>query len=379
MKRKVLILGESYMNLEMKIEAMSKEGSVTYGDKYSFHPYGKTDAAAITAAKMGGTCVLCTKLANDMNGARLKKYYESCGVDTRMISSVENAQTGFSVTLYDDGGDCRHYVSKGANRYFTKADVDEAFGIFPDFFLVPQEALSCVEPDKKEPVAQLESDDALDEDIAAEELKKPSGDVAPEKPVAKDGDIPEKAESQQVEDPRGRNELALYACNKAMEKKIDMIVDYSSASSDLPLSEFTGIKVLIISDDTLYKITGFYPNSDDRTIRSLVALQSKIKSRYYVVLTGEDTSFIYDGSAYEKVTLPVPEKEKKDIAPKMKETYTGAFIAEYLETKNVVRACTYAGVASLLTKSNDGVLEHIPTRSEVEAYISEKHINTMKW
>ena len=35
---------------------------------YGFHPYGMTAAAAVTVGKMGGKCVLCSKLAKDSNG-----------------------------------------------------------------------------------------------------------------------------------------------------------------------------------------------------------------------------------------------------------------------------------------------------------------------
>ena len=63
----------------------------------------------------------------------------------------------------------------------------------------------------------------------------------------------------------------------------------------------------------------------------------------------------------------------------MKETFVGAFITEYMATKNVVRASIYAMITSLLTKSNDGVLEHIPTKAEVDEIIKERNINTIKW
>ena len=300
-KRKVLIIGESYMNLEMETDSLLKNGNITYGGKYGFHPYGMTAAAAITVGKMGSRCVLCSKLANDSNGSRLRGYYEANGLDTAMITSPENAQTGFSVTLYDNKGEIEHYVSKGANAFFTKKDTQ------------------CCE----------------------------------------------KSES-----------LALYACNEAMKRRVDMIVDYNSSSSSLPLSEFSGIRAFIISDETLSKMTGFYLTSEDRIVRALISLKSKIPSKYYIIQVGNDTSLIYDGNSYQKITLPVPEGATEG---KMNPTYTGAFIAEYLETKNMLRACTYAGVASLLTKANEGVLEKIPSRQEIDEYIAEKGIKTFVW
>ena len=369
MKRKVLILGESYMNLELETDRLSKNGNITYGGKYSFHPYGATAAAAITAGKMGASCVLCTKLADDMNGNRLKKYYESCGLDSRMIMTAQGEQTGFAVTLYNDKGEAEHYVSKGANKQFTKEDIDEAFGTFPDFFLVPQDELFCAEIPEDKSAKTSSKDEAIDEDIA-------SGEAANAKIPDSISDSEDNSGAEKVTDPRGRDSLALYACNKAMERGVEMIVDYNSAASSLPFAAFKGIKAFIISDETLYKMTGFYPTSEDRLIRSLVSLKSKIPSRYYIVQIGRDTSLVYDGNSYQKVALPTPDGE---TSGKMNPTYIGAFTAEYLETKNVVRACTYAGVASLLTQSHDGVLEKIPSRKEIEEYIVGKGIKTFVW
>lgn len=376
MKRKLLVLGESYMNLEIQTDPIGKNSVITRGGQYGFHPYGRTAATAITASKMGATCVLSSKLAKDSNGDRLKKYYNSCGVDTSLISDVEDTQTGFSVTMYEQRGNCSHIVSKGANEFFTKKDIDNAFGAFPDFFVVPQDNLSCADEAEEEAVKPTEKAETVDE-ILSNSLDMRQSDS---KPIPESiSDVDEPADTVQVSDPRGLNPLTLYACNKAMERGVDMIVDYDSCSS-LPLSEFVGIKVLIISDKALYKMTGFYSSTDEIITRSLVSLQTHIRAKYYIVTVGSDASFVYDGNAYEKVVAPECMSEYiKDAPKRMRETFIGAFAAEFLETKNPVRACLYANIVSLMTKSNDGVLEHIPTKDEVEKYIADNKINMIRW
>lgn len=363
-KRKVLIIGESYMNLEMETDNRLKNGNVTHGDKYGFHPFGMTAAAAVTVGKMGGKCVFCSKLAKDSNGKRLKDYYENNGLNTDMITFPEDTQTGFAITLYSENSETEHYISKGANRFFSKSDVDEAFGVCPDVFLVPQDELFCAEENNVKSAFQIpENDDAVDENTESEGLKSDTEKI-------------KETPHQTVTDPRGRDTLALYACNAAMERGIDMIVDYNSAASALPLSDFKGIKVFIISDETLSKMTGFYLTSEDRIVRALISLKSKIPSKYYIIQVGNDTALVYDGNSYQKITVPTPSDASEG---KMNPTYVGAFIAEYLETKNIVRACIYAGVTSLLTKAHDGVLEKVPSKKEVEEYISQKGINTRVW
>ena len=88
MKKKLLVLGESYMNLQMHTNPVTKDEKTTYGDTYSFHPYGVGATTAISAAKLGADCTFCTKLGDDQNGERLKKYYKSCGIDTSFVRRI---------------------------------------------------------------------------------------------------------------------------------------------------------------------------------------------------------------------------------------------------------------------------------------------------
>lgn len=54
MKRKILIMGGSYMNLQMKIDPRTKDNEMTAGSEYRFHPFGEAAITAITVAKLGG-------------------------------------------------------------------------------------------------------------------------------------------------------------------------------------------------------------------------------------------------------------------------------------------------------------------------------------
>ena len=60
MKKKLLVLGESYMNLQMKTAPAARDAKLIYGSSYSFHPYGAGATTAISVAKLGGNCVFCT-------------------------------------------------------------------------------------------------------------------------------------------------------------------------------------------------------------------------------------------------------------------------------------------------------------------------------
>ena len=131
MKRKVLVIGDSYMNLQMSVPAAVKSSETVYGDKYAFHPCGSSAVSAVTAAKSGADCAFCTRLGDDSNGEKLYNYYKSCGVDTTFVKKMPNVQTGLEFTAYDNLNSLS-YITKGANVYLSKADIDDAFSCCPD-------------------------------------------------------------------------------------------------------------------------------------------------------------------------------------------------------------------------------------------------------
>ena len=78
-KRKLLIMGGSYMNLQMKINPKTKSGAMTLGSDYYFHPAGDSAIAAVSAAKNGGDCIFATRFGDDINGKRLYEAYRQNG------------------------------------------------------------------------------------------------------------------------------------------------------------------------------------------------------------------------------------------------------------------------------------------------------------
>ena len=53
-------------------------------------------------------------------------------------------------------------------------------------------------------------------------------------------------------------------------------------------------------------------------------------------------------------------------------TYIGALAARFLETNDIMDACRYAGVVSIMTRSKFGCLDHAPTRDEVAEFTAEQ-------
>lgn len=405
MKKKLLVMGESYMNFQMKTNPPRKDKNVTYGTEYSFHPYGAGAMTAISAAKVGGDCVFCTKLGSDAYGERLRDYYKSCRLTLSSDTLEEGMQTGMSITVYTDNENGHTYVAKGANLGFTKQDIDDAFAYYPDMFVFPQDdilfQMSAPQPiktEEKKEAASEESEslddiinnmsDIVDED---DDFLPPVYEYIEEKPMEEttiklgsDGEIEDFSETISFANDKPTEELrrlqeeetcnlVMYAAKLAMERNTDMIVHYNEYTSKLPLHTLDGIKILVISDKMLQEISGIHQTSTDKTLRALIPLATKIKAKYYVVQQGNDTSFVYDGKYYETVTLPTALKLKaKQESPVMHGTYIGALATRFLKTRDIIDACKFASVASILTQSKFGCLDHAPSFAEIADFTAEQ-------
>lgn len=465
-KRKLLVIGGSYINLQMKISPKTKAGSMTTGNEYRFHPFGDSAIAAIATAKQGGTCFFATRFGNDINGKRLYEYYKGCGISKQLMRKDKDSQTGLCVTLFSDRVEHEHFLSKGASMRFTKDEIDEALVTLPDLFLAPLEELGYEEHMVVVPAEQV-PEKALDEEITHALMPElmietseipviPFEEEAPAKEYLTENDLLEEkgaqalkqenapesekpeiilpaneenvltqtvetpeaeettpAEEESVSEAEAEQEepednaptmevplrsskeklissetvssyiekesLALYAVKKAEENGIDMLVHYTPFTSQYPLETLKNIKIFVISDESLFHLTGYFPDNTEKTLRALISLSEMIKSKYYIIQRGDDSVFIYDGKRYEIVFAPESmRKDTREIGTKMKPTFIGALAAEYLESKNIVHACHMATIVSLLTQSKFGNLEKLMTREELIRYATEHGIHLFK-
>lgn len=397
LKRKILIIGGSYMNLQMKISPKNKNGDTTPGSDYSYHPYGDSAITAISMAKLGGECVFATRFGNDTNGKRLYEYYKSCGISNTLMRKDAEAQTGLSISLYSDLDDYENFVATGASLRFSKSDIDDAFVVMPDLFLAPLEELGCEERTVVVNASERETESEESSFVktlerAQEQEKKEENASAAEKPQrdeargeteARDSaDRKANADSDLISSETvtsyiEKESLALYAMNKAAERGVETLLQYTPFTAAYPLEKYENIKVLVISDEELYKLTGFFPNNTEKALRSLMALSQKVKAKYYIVQQGNHSAFIYDGVRYEVVSAPttlVP-RTPKENEKKMQQSFMGALAAEYLESKNIVRAAKFAIIVSLLTRAKFGNLEKVLSRPELEQYAYEHGID----
>ena len=391
-KRKLLIMGGSYMNLQMKINPKTKSGAMTLGSDYYFHPAGDSAIAAVSAAKNGGDCIFATRFGDDINGKRLYEYYKNCGISKQLMRKDSEAQTGLCLTLFSDLFEHENFMSAGASMRFTKAEIDEAFAIAsPDLFLAPLEELGheehmVVVPKEQSPEDSLEEEmtQAIMPSVMIETSE--FAIVQPEEiPAPTDTKSSKKAESlsekgkiissETVSSYIEKESLATYATQKADDLGINLLVQYTPFTAQYPLETLKNIKIFVITDEDLRDLTGFSPDNTEKTLRALLALSSMVQSKYYIIQRGDDSVFVYDGNHYEIVFAPESlRKDTREIGVKMKPSFIGALATEYLDSKNIIRACRFSIIVSLLTRTKFGNLEKLMSRAELIQYATERGI-----
>lgn len=362
MKRKILMIGESYMNLQICVNPLTKSDGSVYGSQYSYHPSGDTAISAISASKLGADCVFSTKLGRDTNGERLYNYYASCGLNTEFIKKAESGQTGMSVTTYDKHGNAENIFVRGVNR-FSKRDIDDAFSSYPDLFMAPFEALV-----NENDTGIVKTDGALGEEF---DLFERESDNAGKSAKVQDAYPPLYDDKE--------NNVAIYTITKATSQKVDLLVEYNRYSAMLPLEIISGIKALIIYREDIEALTGFRADSYEKLVKSLDSISVKIKSRFFIVPLRNGVALVYDGRNYE-VVCPSEELIADENAQneRMNKTFAGAFAADFLDNRDVVRACKFACVASLKTRAMNGIVEHIPTKAEIDECVTKYNISLIR-
>ena len=391
-KRKLLVMGGSYMNLQMKINPKTKSGSTTLGSDYYFHPAGDSAIAAVSAAKNGGECIFATRFGDDINGKRLYEYYKNCGISKQLMRKDSGAQTGLCLTLFSDLYEHENFMSAGASMRFTKAEIDESFAIAaPDLFLAPLEEIGYEEhmvvvPKEQSPENSIEEEmaEAMMPSVMietsefaivqSEEIPAPTETKADKKTdsLSEKGKI---ISSETVSSYIEKESLAAYATKKADDLGINLLVQYTPFTAQYPLETLKNIKIFVITDEDLRDLTGFSPDNTEKTLRALLALSSMVQSKYYIIQRGDDSVFVYDGNHYEIVFAPESlRKDTREIGVRMKPSFIGALATEYLDSKNIIRACRFSILVSLLTRTKFGNLEKLMSRSELIQYATERGI-----
>jgi ribokinase len=124
--RYAVVVGSANMDLVATTERVPTAGETVTGMDFSTYPGGKGANQAVGVAKLGGRCFLIGKVGDDPFGDSLLASISGAGVEVDRVGRVKDVPTGVAVILVESNGENRIVVVRGANERVLASDVDAA-------------------------------------------------------------------------------------------------------------------------------------------------------------------------------------------------------------------------------------------------------------
>jgi ribokinase len=310
MKPRLLVIGSANIDLAANMQRVPEAGETIISDgTFRYVPGGKGGNAAIAAARLGADTVFCTRVGNDTNGAKLRRFWSAEGIDTRFVfddgrTDAARPVTGMALILVTPDGGNRIVVYSGANSELCASDTEEALTCLPDALVLGFEI----------PAAAI-----------------------------------------------------LSAAKYARKADVPVIVDGGPARTDIDLTTLGPIEVFSPNETETEAYTGIAPESAEACLRASIRLAGLTNAKYIVLKLGGRGCFVYDGKYYK--VIPARRIEPVDTTA-AGDVFTAALALEYVRSRDIVAAATYATAAGTLTCMAAGASTSIPTAKAVAEFIA---------
>lgn len=130
MKKKILVIGGSHMELTMNMYKIPDVGETIRDDGgVAYIPGGSGIGWALALSRLGAEAALTTKLGRDLHGQQLYTYLREGGVDTSGVKVDASLSTALYANIRTEGG-VRRVIYEGA--CLTKDNIRDAFSTSPD-------------------------------------------------------------------------------------------------------------------------------------------------------------------------------------------------------------------------------------------------------
>lgn len=123
MGKKILVLGNSNIDLIFKIPRFHRPGETILAEGFTTTFGGKGANQAITAKRLGADVLFLTKVGNDHYGTVYRQNLIKNGLDQRWILRDKNLPSGMAVIELTPKGENRIIASLGANGSLTESDL----------------------------------------------------------------------------------------------------------------------------------------------------------------------------------------------------------------------------------------------------------------
>ena len=150
MKKKIVVIGSSNIDLIMKKDHLPAKGETVIGG-FLMQVYGGKGAnQAVAAARAGGNVVFVCCVGNDAYTPQMVRNYQNENIDTHFVFHEKNIASGHAMIMVDNEGENIISVAPGANSLLLPEKIEKASRIFDDAalivmqFEIPEETIKHV-------------------------------------------------------------------------------------------------------------------------------------------------------------------------------------------------------------------------------------------
>jgi len=283
---------------------MPEGGETVLCSEQSWQNGGKGANQAVAAARLGAQTTFCAMLGKDAAGRSLKASIEKEGIDTSFIFETEKVPTGLALILLETNGQNRIIVNAGANMALFPEVISKAFEKDFDALLL------------------------------------------------------------QLEMPK---ETVYYACQKAMEKGIKVVLDAGPAQK-LELEKIQGIEILSPNRSEAEVLSGVRVDSFESAKKACEVLQKRSRAKHIVLKLDKEGAMLFNKDIC-KMFAPMPVQPVDTTAAG--DAFTAALTKWYVETGDIERAMVFANAAGALATTKMGAQPSLPYLEEVEEMVGK--------
>ncbi len=159
----------------------------------------------------------------------------------------------------------------------------------------------------------------------------------------------------------------IYVAREAARKNIPVFIDAGPADPLFPFGELPSLEIFSPNESETEILTGIYPENEEKCALAAKKLASLVKSRYYIIKLGGRGCYVSDLST--AFFAPAFKTTAVDTTA-AGDSFTAALVLRYLENGDIRDAAKYANAVGALAVGKAGALPSIPTKAEVEKFIS---------
>lgn len=150
MKKKIVVVGSSNVDLLMKMDHLPEKGETVTDAVFSQVYGGKGANQAVAAARAGGKVSFVNCVGEDAYTPQMVRNYLDDGIDTTWVFEERGVASGHALIMIGDAGNNYLAVAPGANYRLTPEKIRDAQPVFEDAGMVvmqyeiPQETILTV-------------------------------------------------------------------------------------------------------------------------------------------------------------------------------------------------------------------------------------------